>query len=77
MELEWCESRGFLDRTYRTEPRLAHFDSFRLLNESCEVRFGYGHPTIVEADVCSSETEEYLILGWAGGVWEITGPRRV
>jgi hypothetical protein len=71
VELVPIENQGFLDSAYRTESQQARFDEFRLLNDPCEVRFSYASEDAPEADVSSLETDDYLILRWVNGVWEI------
>lgn len=70
LDLELVEERDFLDRLYRTTPRAARSDEFRLLSEPCEVCFDYASEDAVEADVSSLRNDEYMILRWINGVWE-------
>jgi hypothetical protein len=70
LDLRFVEERDFLDRLYRTTPRAARFDEFRLLSGPCEVRFDYASADAVEADVSGLADEEYMILRWINGVWE-------
>jgi hypothetical protein len=70
LTVELVAERDFLDRLYRTIPRSARFDDFRLLSEPCEVRFDYASEDAVEADVSSLADEAYVILRWINGAWE-------
>lgn len=71
LDLKLKKERDFLDCLYRTTPRSARFDDLRLLSEPCEVRFDYASEDAVEADVCSLADDEYAILRWVNGVWEM------
>ena len=71
IRLDLIESQEFLESVYHTVPTSPRFDDFRLLGEPCEVRFDYSHPDFVVADVSSMADEEYLILRWVKGVWEM------
>jgi hypothetical protein len=74
VRLQLVDSQGFLDSVYQSDPQRVRFDDLRLLNEPCEVRINYASEEAVEADVSSMETDEYMILRWVNGVWEIIEP---
>jgi hypothetical protein len=70
VELELVENRDFLDQVYHTRAGSPRWDVFRLLGKPCEVRFDYGDPDAVAADVSSLSDDEYLLMQWVDGVWE-------
>lgn len=73
LDLKLVEQCHFLDSRYRTTPRTARFDELRLLSQPCEIRFDYANE--VEADASSLADEQYMILRWVNGVWEIADER--
>lgn len=69
--LEFVSSRGFLDGLYRVRPGPPRSDAFRLLGGSCEARIDYSDPDAIAADVWGESDEEYLLLRWVGGTWQL------
>lgn len=70
VELEFVNSRGFLDALYRVQTGPRRSDLLQWVAEPCEVQMDYSEPDAVVADVCNKSSEEYLLLRWVGGAWE-------
>jgi hypothetical protein len=82
LNLVFVETEDFLVATFPSDGGPARFDSFALLSQPCECKFGYIEQNKIEVDVTllhSSredvfEANECLLLFFLNGVWEIVDP---
>jgi hypothetical protein len=73
--------KDFLVSVFHTTGAPPRLDDFSLLSKPCEIKFGYVEQDTVEADVTLLDPgreifkpDEWLLLFFVNGVWEIADP---
>ena len=81
LTLTLVKLNSFLVSTFHTAAGPPRSDSFALLSEPCEIQIGYIERDKIEADVIlldpdrtAFDAQEYLLMHFVHGVWEIAGP---